>query len=237
MDKIFIGELIGTFVLILFGAGTCAANSLKKSYAHNTGWVFIVFGWGFGVFAGAMVSAPLSGAHLNPALSIAFFAKGDMTISQLGVYVLAQMIGAILGSALVYQLYYEHFRAEEELKTPCGGIFFTGPAVRNIPRNLLSEIVGTFILVIFILMVGHDKTSNSLFVPFLIVGIGIALGSLTGYAINPARDLGPRIMYSLTKLNKMHPADWSYAFVPVLGPIIGGLLATGLYITVMSKML
>lgn len=227
MDKIFIGELLGTLVLILFGAGTCAANSLVKSYARNAGWVFIVFGWGLGVFAGIIVSNPLSGAHLNPAVSLAFFMQGSIIFSEFAVYVVAQLIGAFLGAGLIYQLYFNHFHIEKQ--AGLGGIFFTEPAIKDTKRNLLSEMVGTFMLVLFIMMLAHDSTAGSLYVPFVVVGIGIALGSLTGYAINPARDLGPRLLYSLTKLNKNKSANWGYAWIPVLGPLLGGALASAMY--------
>ncbi|WP_423364290.1 MIP/aquaporin family protein [Mycoplasma sp. P36-A1] len=226
MEKIIIGELLGTFVLILFGTGTCAANSLRKSYAQNTGWVFITLGWGFAVFAGIIVSSPLSGAHLNPAVSLGFFLQGSMSIVELLAYIGAQLVGAILGAAAVYQLYYHHFYVEDE---DYGGVFFTAPAIKDSVRNFFAELVGTATLVLFIMMMAHDKSANSLFVPFMIVAIGIALGSLTGYAINPVRDFGPRIVYSLTKMGKKYSANWSYAWVPIVGPLCGAVVASLIY--------
>ncbi|MGL4382830.1 MAG: MIP/aquaporin family protein [Bacilli bacterium] len=233
MDKIIIGELIGTCILIIFGLGTCAANALNKSYAKGSGWVFIVFGWGLGVFAGIIVSAPLSGAHLNPAVSLSFLLQETITLPEFLAYVGAQLAGAFIGAFIVYQLYYDHF-VDSMKDGPLGGVFFTGPAIPNRARNFASEIVGTFILVLFILMLAKDAGANSLFVPFLVVGVGIALGSLTGYAINPARDLGPRLFYSLTQLNKDGSANWGYAIVPIVGPLLGSALATLVYMTLLK---
>ncbi|NIZ20010.1 MIP/aquaporin family protein [Entomospira culicis] len=229
MTNIMLGEFLGTAIILLFGNGTNAANTLNKSFAKGTGWVFIAFGWGLGVFAGIVVSNPLSGAHLNPAVSLAMLMQQAISLPEFVIYFGAQLMGAIFGSWLVYQLYYDHFTASLENKS-LGGVFFTNAASANTMRNLLSEVVGTFILVLFILNTAHDTSASSLFVPFLIVGIGIALGSLTGYAINPVRDLGPRLMYTFTRLSgHCKDTNWSYAWIPIIGPLLGAGLATLVY--------
>lgn len=220
--NILFGEIIGTMILIIFGVGTNAANSLNKSYAKGSGWVFIVFGWGLGVFAGSLVSNPLSGGHLNPAVSFTLLLQNSITLSQFFTYFIAQIVGSFLGAAVVYQLYYDHF---QETEGHLGTVFYTGPSILNYTRNMLSEIIGTFILVIFILQLSSDSSATSMFVPLVVVGIGICLGSLTGYAINPARDFGPRLLYSFTKLANKHKTDWKYAVIPFIGPLLGGAIS------------
>ncbi len=251
---IFIGETIGTAVLILLGGGVCAAVTLKKSKAQGAGWVAITFGWGFAVLAGAYISNGLSGAHLNPAVTLGVAIKtGDW--SKVPVYLAGQFLGAMIGAALVWLAYYGQFQAHladaeitggpgaqatavaERQSAPAGpvlGIFSTGPEIRNVAQNLATEIIGTAVLVLFILTEGmtNGLSLNGLgilLVALLVVGIGLSLGGPTGYAINPARDLGPRIVHALLPLPNKGGSDWGYAWIPVVGPLVGGAIAGGIY--------
>ena len=228
---VFLGEVIGTAILILFGAGVVAAVVLNHSKAKDAGWVVIAFGWGFGVLAGAYTAAPLSGGHLNPAVTIGIAVDtGDW--DQVPVYIAGQMVGAMLGAVLCWLVYYAQFgaNAEEELAQPTLGIFSTGPAIRNPVANLVTEIIATIGLVLPVLAFGLTKGLGEsgtavLVVAFLVVGIGLSLGGPTGYAINPARDLGPRIVHTLLPIPNKGGSDWGYAWIPVVGPLIGGALS------------
>ena len=228
---VFLGEVIGTAILILFGAGVVAAVVLNYSKAKDAGWVVIAFGWGFGVLAGAYTAAPLSGGHLNPAVTIGIAVDtGDW--DQVPVYIAGQMVGAMLGAVLCWLTYYAQFQAnaEEEIAQPTLGIFSTAPAIRNPVANLITEIIATIGLVLPILAFGLTKGLGEsgtavLVVSFLVVGIGLSLGGPTGYAINPARDLGPRIVHTLLPIPNKGTSDWGYAWIPVVGPLIGGALS------------
>ncbi|GAB2616753.1 MIP/aquaporin family protein [Streptomyces capparidis] len=261
--NIFIGEIIGTAILIVLGGGVVAAVVLKKSKAQGAGWLAITFGWGFAVLTGAYTSASLSGAHLNPAVTFGVAVKtGDW--GDVPVYLAGQLLGAMLGATLVWLAYYGQFQAhltdpeivgagqasgpgadpagpltksEQARRQPGGpvlGIFSTGPEIRNPVQNLTTEIIGTTVLVLAILAFGDDKGlaasgTTILMVALLVVGIGLSLGGPTGYAINPARDLGPRIVHALLPLPNKGGSDWGYAWIPVVGPLLGGLLAGGIY--------
>ncbi|MFJ9177115.1 MIP/aquaporin family protein [Streptomyces sp. NPDC102360] len=238
---IFIGEVIGTGILILFGAGVCAAVTLKHSKARASGWIVIAFGWGFGVLAGAYTAAPLSGGHLNPAVTIGI-AVDTGKWDKVWVYLLGQMVGAMLGAVLAYLVYLAQFNANvgsdeeaaEDGPTPTLGIFSTVPEIRNVVANLLTEVIATIGLVLPILAFGLTKGlgesgTQVLIVALLVVGIGLSLGGPTGYAINPARDLGPRIVHQLLPIPNKGTSDWGYALVPVVGPLIGGALAGVIY--------
>ncbi|MCT7356087.1 aquaporin family protein [Streptomyces sp. 15-116A] len=228
---VFVGEIIGTAILILFGAGVVAAVVLNYSKAKDAGWVVIAFGWGFGVMAGAYTAAPLSGGHLNPAVTLGIaIDTGDW--DQVHVYVAGQMVGAMLGAFLCWLVYYAQFRAnaEEDIAQPTLGIFSTTPAIRNPVANLVTEIIATIGLVLPILAFGlteglGESGTAILIVSFLVVGIGMSLGGPTGYAINPARDLGPRIVHALLPIPNKGTSDWGYAWVPVVGPLIGAALS------------
>ena len=254
-DNIFIGETIGTAILILLGGGVCAAVTLKSSKARNAGWLAITFGWGFAVLTAVYISSSLSGAQLNPAVTIGIAVKtGDW--SDVPVYIAGQLLGAMIGAALVWVAYYGQFQAhmnDPELVTvadpegpvtgkdaqpssggPVLGIFSTGPEIRVVWQNLATEIIGTFVLVLAVLTQGLTKGlglsgTGALMTAFVVVGIGLSLGGPTGYAINPARDLGPRIVHALLPLRNKGGSDWGYAWIPVAGPIIGAVLAGGLY--------
>ncbi|WP_328497643.1 aquaporin family protein [Streptomyces sp. NBC_00414] len=228
---VFVGEVIGTAILILFGAGVVAAVVLNYSKAKDAGWVVIAFGWGFGVLAGAYTAAPLSGGHLNPAVTIGIaIDTGDW--DQVHIYIAGQMVGAFLGAVLCWLVYFAQFQAnaEEEIAQPTLGIFSTAPEIRNPVANLITEIIATVGLVLPILAFGLTEGLGQsgtaiLIVAFLVVGIGLSLGGPTGYAINPARDLGPRIAHAILPIPNKGTSDWSYSWIPVVGPLIGGALS------------
>ncbi|MET8495249.1 MIP/aquaporin family protein [Streptomyces cellulosae] len=228
---IFVGEVIGTAILILFGAGVVAAVVLNYSKAKDAGWVVIAFGWGFGVMAGAYTAAPLSGGHLNPAVTLGI-AIDTGEWDTVHIYVAGQMVGAMLGALLCWLVYYAQFEAnaEEDISQPTLGIFSTTPAIRRPVANLVTEIIATMGLVLPVLAFGLTEGLGAsgiaiLIVSFLVVGIGLSLGGPTGYAINPARDLGPRIVHALLPIPRKGTSDWGYAWVPVVGPLIGGALS------------
>jgi glycerol uptake facilitator protein len=236
---IFVGEVIGTAILILFGAGVCAAVTLRHSKARAAGWVAIAFGWGFGVLAGAYTAAPLSGGQLNPAVTIGI-AVDTGKWGKVWVYLLGQLVGAMLGAVLTYLVYLAQFQAnvpdEEsgEEPTPTLGVFSTIPEIRNPVANLVTEIIATIALVLPILAFGLTKGlgesgTTVLIVSLLVVGIGLSLGGPTGYAINPTRDLGPRIVHTFLPIPNKGTSDWGYAWIPVVGPLIGGALAGVIY--------
>jgi glycerol uptake facilitator protein len=231
----FGGEMIGTALLVLLGDGVVAAVLLAKSKAENSGWIVITFGWGFGVMAGAYAVGQFTGAHLNPAVTIGLWINGNIKAHSVPGYILGQLAGAMLGAFLVYLTYYLHWRPTEDPGVKLA-VFCTGPAIRNYAWNLVTEIVGTLVLVFGILAItdpGNKGPASSglgtLLVAFLVVGIGLSLGGPTGYAINPARDLGPRIMHAILPIPGKGGSDWSYAWVPVLGPLIGGAIGALAY--------
>ncbi|GAA3153983.1 MIP/aquaporin family protein [Streptomyces echinatus] len=240
---IFVGEIIGTAILILFGAGVCAAVTLRYSKARASGWVVIAFGWGFGVLAGAYTAAPLSGGHLNPAVTIGI-AIDTGEWGKVWVYLLGQIVGAMLGAVLAYLVYLAQFQANVRTEgttegtadepVPTLGIFSTIPEIRNPLANLVTEVIATVALVLPILAFGlteglGESGTTALIVSLLVVGIGLSLGGPTGYAINPARDLGPRIVHTFLPIPHKGTSDWGYAWIPVVGPLIGGALAGLLY--------
>ncbi|MEU0224802.1 MIP/aquaporin family protein [Streptomyces sp. NPDC006284] len=240
---IFVGETIGTAILILFGAGVCAAVTLRYSKARASGWVVIAFGWGFGVLAGAYTAAPLSGGHLNPAVTLGI-AVDTGEWGKVWVYVLGQFAGAVTGALLCYLTYFAQFRAnthgtgatEGTAGEPVAtlGVFSTIPEIRNPVANLVTEIIATVALVLPILAFGlteglGESGTLVLIVSLLVVGIGLSLGGPTGYAINPARDLGPRLVHTFLPIPNKGTSDWGYAWIPVAGPLIGGALAGVVY--------
>ncbi|MFT9485830.1 MIP/aquaporin family protein [Tepidibacillus infernus] len=227
----FMGEVIGTMILIIFGAGVNAGLSLKKSYANGGGWIVTTFGWGFAVAFAVYAVGSISGAHVNPAVTIGLAMVGDFPWADVPSYILAQMIGAIIGATFVWIFYLPHWKETEDQGTKLG-VFSTGPAVPNVAANLVSEILGTFILLLAISFIGANKFTeglNPIIVGFLIVAIGMSLGGTTGYAINPARDLGPRIAHFILPIAGKGNSNWSYAWIPVVGPIIGGSLGALFY--------
>lgn len=230
-------ETIGTALLVLLGDGVVAAVLLNKSKAQNSGWIVITFGWGMAVMVGAYAVGQFSGAHLNPAVTFGLWANGNIDGGDVPKYLIGEFLGAFIGATLVFVSYYAHFRETEDpgLKL---SVFSTGPAIRNYGLNLVTEIIGTFVLVLGILAIVGNKavglTAGAsgiglLLVGLLVLAIGLSLGGPTGYAINPARDLGPRIIHAIMPIPGKGTSDWAYAWVPVVGPLIGGVLGGAAY--------
>ncbi|MCR3758129.1 MIP/aquaporin family protein [Clostridium felsineum] len=229
---IFFAELVGTLLLILLGDGVVANVVLKNSKGHASGWIVISMGWAFAVAIPALIFGSYSGAHFNPALTIALAVIGKVAWSKVPIYLAGQFIGAFLGAVLVFVLYYDQFKSSEN-KADKLGVFCTGPAVRNSLINFLCEVIGTCVLVFGILGMGAQNLKNGmgvLFVGFLILAIGLSLGGPTGYAINPARDLGPRIAHAVLPIPNKGDSDWSYAWIPVIAPIVGAIMGAVFYI-------
>ena len=229
----FLPEFIGTALLTLLGNGVNANVSLTKSYGNNSGWIVIALGWGIAVFAGVYVSASLGGnGHLNPAVTIADAVKsGDL--SKAPVYILAQFAGAMLGAFFAWLAYRQHFNATDDANAKLG-VFCNAPAIKSTVDNLITEIIGTFALVFGAFSISGAKMNDTAFslgaldalpVALLVLGIGLSLGGPTGYAINPARDLGPRIMHFILPIKNKRDSNWGYSWIPVVGPVIGGVIA------------
>ena len=224
----FLGEFIGTAMLIILGNGVVANVLLNKSKGQNSGWIVIVFGWSMAVFVGVYMSAAASGAHINPAVTIAFAWLGKITWDLVPAYIAAQVLGAMAGQLFVYIAYRPHYTATENTDLKMA-TFCTSPAIRSPFNNLFTEIIGTFILILGVLFIASPQSSlgalDALPVALLVLGIGLSLGGPTGYAINPARDLGPRIMHFILPMKNKRDSDWSYSWIPVVGPIIGSIAA------------
>ena len=236
----FTAELIGTMFLILLGNGVVANVVLKGTKGNNAGWMVITTGWALAVFVGVVVAAPYSGAHLNPAVTLALAIAGKFAWIKVGWFILAQIIGSILGSFLVWLVYRDHFNNTADPDAQLA-VFSTSPAIKNSVFNLLSEIIGTFVLVFVIFYFTNaemmeQKTPiglgslGALPVAFLVWAIGLSLGGTTGYAINPARDFGPRIAHALLPIKEKGPSNWRYAWIPIIGPFIGAAAAALLYL-------
>ena len=232
-------EFIGTAVLVLMGDGVVAGTTLKQTKGYNAGWGVITFAWGFAVMCGAFIASPYSGAHLNPALSIGMAIAGVFPWSEVPAYIVAQLLGGFVGAVLVYLFYKDHYDVTDDPDTKLG-TFCTMPAIMNKPRNLFCELVGTFILVFVILCLALEGNvpqvgmgAIGVFpVTCLIMAIGMSLGSTTGYAINPARDLPPRLAHCLLPIKGKRDSGWGYSWVPVVGPIIGSCLAAVCYLLI-----
>jgi glycerol uptake facilitator protein len=240
----YLAEFIGTALLVLFGNGVVANVVLARTKGNNGGWIVITAGWGLAVFIGAFCSAPFSGAHLNPAVTVAMALAGKLETAKVAGYIIAQMLGGIAGGAVVFFFYREHFRATQDADAKLAS-FCTAPNIRNIPQALFCEVVGTFCLILPIFLmtdvkfkwpVGTEPTNvvvglgslGLIPVGMLVFAIGLSLGGTTGYAINPARDLGPRLAHAFLPVPGKRDSDWSYAWVPVVGPLVGAALAAGL---------
>ena len=235
MTEKFLAEVLGTGVLVLLGDGVVAGVLLMKSKAQNSGWIVITTAWAFAVFAGVIIAGPISGAHLNPAVTIGLAINGATPWAEVPVYIIAQMLGAFIGAVLVFLHYYPHWKETEDADLKLA-VFSTGPAIRSPMWNFVSEVIGTFVLVFVIFAFANNKgpaeglaSLGALPVAVLVLVIGLALGGTTGYAINPARDLGPRIAHFLLPIPGKRDSDWSYSWIPVLGPIVGGALAAVVY--------
>jgi glycerol uptake facilitator len=246
----FIAELIGTMLLILMGNGVVANVALSKTYGNNGGFLLVTLAWGFAVFIGVVVAGPYSGAHLNPAVTIGLTMVGKFAVEEgviawslVSSYILAQMLGAALGAFLVWLTYRDHYYQTEDEGSKLA-TFCTTPAINNPIGNLITEMIGTFVLIFGVLfLVSPEFNANiianeivglgsigALPVALIVVAIGMSLGGPTGYAINPARDLAPRIMHAILPMGKKGSSNWSYAWVPIVGPIIGAAIAAGLYL-------
>lgn len=222
--EIYYYELLGTGMLVLLGVGVVANVLLPKNKGFDGGWLLVNFGWGLGVFAGVFVAAK-SGAHINPAVTFGMAVEGRTDWADVPAYLLGQMSGGILGAVVAYLAYKQHYDAGEDPAAKLG-TFSTAPAIRSYGWNFVTEVIGTFVLVFVILSFADTPVDlGALPVALLVVGIGASLGGPTGYAINPARDLGPRIAHALLPIKGKGSSDWSYSWVPVAGPIVGGVLA------------
>ena len=238
----YIGEVIGTMLLIILGDGVVAGVLLRNSKAENSGWIVITFGWGMAVAVAVYCVGQFSGAHINPAVTIGLAASGQFDWALVPGYIIAQFIGAFIGAVIVWLAYLAHWGETEDegLKL---GVFCTAPAIYNTPANVITEIIGTFVLVFGVSgiianagAVGGEAATiigsglNPLLVGLLVLGIGLSLGGPTGYAINPARDLGPRIAHAVLPIAGKGGNDWGYSWIPVVGPIIGGILGGVLFV-------
>lgn len=228
LDLLF--EFIGTAVLILLGDGVVANVLLKGTKGQNAGWVVITIAWGLAVFVGAYISAPYSGAHLNPAVTIGLAMAGVFKGNVIG-YIIAQLLGGFVGACLVYVFYKPHFDVEENKDNKLA-VFCTAPAIRTYFYNFICELIGTFMLVFGILTVAGAAIAGPYPVALLIVVIGMSLGGTTGYAINPARDLPPRIAHAILPVKNKRDSDWAYSWIPVIAPMVGGALAAWVYLAI-----
>src|SRR5690606_2927196 len=224
----FFGEFLGTALLILLGNGVVANVLLNKSKGENSGWIVITMGWSMAVFVGVYTSAAASGAHINPAVTLAFAWVGKISWGLVPAYIAAQMLGAMAGALMVWIAYRPHYAATENADLKMA-TFCTSPAIRSPFNNLFTEMIGTFVLILGVLLIASPQSSlgalDALPVALLVLGIGLSLGGPTGYAINPARDLGPRIMHALLPIKNKRDSDWSYSWIPIIGPFTGAIIA------------
>ncbi len=243
--EIFLAEIVGTAILILLGDGVVANVVLAKTKGHNSGWIVIATAWGLAVAMAVYAVGRVSGAHLNPAVTLGLASIGSLAWAQVPIYVAGQMLGAIVGAVLVYLSYMPHWQATDDQAAKLA-VFCTGPAIRSPGANFLTEVIGTAMLLFGVLAIGANALEIQsasdidlsavystgiapLLVGFLVWAIGLSLGGPTGYAINPARDLGPRIAHALLPIAGKGDSDWGYSWVPVVGPIIGGVIGALLF--------
>lgn len=227
----YIAEFIGTLLLIVIGDGVVASVLLKGTKSENAGWLTVVICWGLAVTMAVYAVGSFSGAHLNPALTIGLAASGNFAWNLVPGYCLAQIAGALVGAVIVWIHYLPHWKGTQDASTKLA-VFCTSPAIRSYPNNLISEIIGTSVLMLGIFFIGANKFTeglNPLVVGLLIIAIGLGLGGTTGFAINPARDLGPRLAHFILPIHGKGSSDWSYAWIPVVGPIMGALIGASIY--------
>ena len=227
----FLAEFIGSAIVISFGAGVCAGSSLKSTISNGSNWLIICLAWGLAVTLGIYAVSDISGAHLNPTVTIALAIQGSFPWSDVPGYILAQVLGCFTGACMVVIHYWPHWKVTESPDS-IKGVFCTGPAIKATIPNLISEIIGTFFLILGLLYIGANEFTQGL-KPFavggLIVAIGLSFGGTTGFAINPARDFGPRLAHFLLPIPGKGHSDWSYAWIPILGPVIGSIIAVSFY--------
>ena len=229
----FFAEFFGTAIIIVFGGGVVANVLLKETKGNNGGWIVVTFGWAVGVFTGVLIAAPVSGAHLNPAVTLALTLSHKFSPALVPVYMAAQLLGAMFGAILVWLAYKKHFDGTVDGEAKLA-VFCTGPNIRSYWYNVITEVIGTYVLTLAVLYMAQPEVGlgalNALPVAIVVLGIGLSLGGPTGYAINPARDLGPRIIHFLLPLSNKRDSDWKYAWVPILGPFIGATLAAVMFL-------
>ncbi len=243
MNPVYTFEFLGTLLLVLLGDGVCAACSLNKSKAKGAGWVVITLGWGLAVMMGVLVAGPVSGAHLNPAVTLGLAIAGSFDWALVCGYIAAQMLGGFVGAVLVWLFYKDHYKATASEPDTMLGTFCTMPAIANPWRNFLSEVIATCVLVFVILALGTkgnafhlanlDASTGAIGswpVTCLIMSLGMSLGATTGYALNPARDLSPRCAHAVLPIEGKGSSGWWYSWVPVCGPLTGAAIAAGLYL-------
>jgi glycerol uptake facilitator protein len=227
----YLAEFFGTLLVILLGEGSVAGALLKNSKSENDGWLTIVIAWGLAVTIAIYAVGGISGAHLNPAVTLSLFLYGDFPADQVASYIVAQLLGAFVGAILVWLHYLPHWDKTDSASKKLA-VFCTAPAVRSVPGNLLSEVIATMVLVLGILFIGANEFAaglNPLIVGGLIISIGLSLGGTTGFAINPARDLAPRIAHAILPISGKGSSDWRYSWIPVVGPLVGGALGAWLF--------
>lgn len=237
----FTAEFIGTMLLVLLGDGVVANVCLKGTKGHDSGWIVITIGWGLAVFTAVVVSGEFSGAHINPAVTVGLAAAGLFPASKVAFFIAAQFLGGAMGAFLVWVFYKDHYDITSDKGTILA-TFATGPEIRKPLHNIISEVIGTFVLIMAVLYIAGPKVTagdseikvgmgalGALPVAFVVMAIGLSLGGTTGYAINPARDLGPRLIHALVPIKNKGGSDWGYSWIPVVGPILGALLAALVY--------
>lgn len=229
----FFAEFFGTAMILVFGCGVVANVLLNKTKGNNGGWIVITFGWAVGVFTGVLISASVSGAHLNPAVTLALAIAHKFSWAKVPLYILAQVLGAMFGAGLTWLAYKKHFDATDDADSKLA-VFSTMPNIRSYWHNMLTEIIGTYVLALAVLYMAEPEVGlgalNALPVALVVLGIGLSLGGPTGYAINPARDFGPRLMHFLLPIHGKRNSDWKYSWVPIVGPMIGAALAAGMFL-------
>jgi glycerol uptake facilitator protein len=229
----FFAEFFGTAIIIVFGGGVVANVLLEKTKGNNGGWIVITSGWAVGVFTGVLIAAPISGAHLNPAVTLALVLANKFSLSLLPLYFCAQLLGAMFGAFLVWLAYKKHFDATANADYKLA-VFCTAPNIRSYWYNVITEIIGTYVLALAVLYMAEPEVGlgslNALPVALVVLGLGLSLGGPTGYAINPARDLGPRLMHFFLPIPMKRDSDWGYSWVPILGPLAGAAIAAGMFV-------
>jgi glycerol uptake facilitator protein len=229
----FFAEFFGTAMILVFGSGVVSNVLLNKTKGNNSGWIVVSFGWAIGVFTGVLIAAPVSGAHLNPAVTLALVLAHKFSPSLMPLYISAQVLGAMFGSGLAWLAYKKHFDATEDADAKLA-VFCTGPNIRSYWYNVATEVIGTYVLALAVLYMAAPDVGlgalNALPVALVVLGIGLSLGGPTGYAINPARDIGPRIMHFILPIPSKRDSDWKYSWVPILGPMTGAAIAAVMFL-------